>query len=121
MAELCGVYTSMVIARDMGWKKIIFKMDSQVALEMIKYGCNKTHPCKPILDSIRSLINLDWNVNLVHCLREGNRLADSMANLAHSSQVRKKGTMIYQQPPSGCRNIMSEDIKGISLPRMCAL
>ena len=39
----------MKLAKEIGWKKVIFELDSKVAVDLIKNGCANTHLCRPII------------------------------------------------------------------------
>ena len=106
----------MKLAKDMGWKKVIFELDSEVAVDLIRNGCANSHPCRPIIMSIELPRNSDWNVKFVHCYQGSNSVADCLAKLAHSMEVKWEGMISFNQPPKSCLNVTSEDLRGLSLP-----
>jgi hypothetical protein len=73
-----------------------------------------THPYAPLVDYIWSLIHKEWQLVLVHTLREGNAGADWLAKLGASLVQELK---IFLICPSPLSNICLADSMGIQFPR----
>lgn len=69
-------------------------------------------------ENIRRLLNKDWQVHLQHVYGEGNRCADCLANIAFTHDV---GILHHDQPPSGCLQVLLDNIAGVALPRYCIM
>ena len=57
----------------------------------------------------------DWEVQVFHVYREGNRVADWLANqgVAQSHRI-----VILEDIPLALRRIVDEDFRGVALPRL---
>ncbi|KAF7835835.1 putative ribonuclease H-like domain-containing protein [Senna tora] len=109
-----GALLGTVLSIDKGYKKLICEMDSQLALHLITKNCGKDHPLSPLFLKIRMLLNHFDDVKFVHVFREGNCLADVLANHGHSLQY---GQHIFDRPPSFCSLVLHDDIRKSCLPR----
>ncbi|KAF7830103.1 reverse transcriptase [Senna tora] len=88
-------------ARSCNVQNMILEADSLVVINMIKNGVEKDHPLFLIIADIRELaVKADWNITFSHILREGNRVANVLANIAHR-----------------CPNGIQDDVRGTWLPR----
>jgi ribonuclease HI len=74
--ELQAISHGFDIAWNHGFRKVICESDSQKALKLIQVGVPFTHSYAPSVDYIRSLIHKEWQLVLVHTLRERNAGAD---------------------------------------------
>lgn len=72
------------------------------------------HPCAALVKSIRTLLSRAWNIRITHVRREGNRLADWLADYSHSLPL---GLHKLERPPAGCGEILMHDIIGVGFPR----
>ena len=111
---------SLKLAWDGGWRQVVFEMDSWAAVHMVKTGCPKTHQCSSLIKAIQSLLRRQWKTMLVHCYRESNAVADRLANFAHAEEVLSEGLVTWLTPPSWCLAEVESDIRGVSVPRLCA-
>jgi hypothetical protein len=71
-----------------------------------------------IMRKIHNLLNLNWEVQLTHIYREANRCADILANMGSKLEV---DMMIYHEPPLAVRQILFDDFRGVSIPRMVSM
>lgn len=81
----------------MGCRKLWVESDSAVAVNLVKSGCIPSHPFHGLVYRIRALQGRSWETRLTHTRREGNRVVDSMAKHALSSDI---GLKFYDVPPS---------------------
>ncbi|KAF7844997.1 ribonuclease H [Senna tora] len=81
-AELWSVYLGLFTAWQYGFRRVAVEMDSLVACEMIKGTIPDTHPCASLVGRIQVFCQRDWEVQILHTYREGNKAADAMAREA---------------------------------------
>lgn len=113
-AELWGILIGLQVAWNHGLRKVWLESDSLTAINLIKHGCTSSHMYYDLVLSIRELCNRSWQVHLSHIHREGNRVADSLANEGAASD---HFTNILISPPFYCLNLLRDDTMGVSLPR----
>ena len=80
----------------MGWRIVIFELDSDLVVSLITHGCGKNHHCRTIISSIMSMLKLNWNVKVIHCHRKANKVTDWLANNAISSENEEVDMKIYK-------------------------
>lgn len=97
-AELFGIYNGLQIAWQQGFKKIICKSDSQLAIDLILGDVNSFHLYHPLILKIQNFINLQWDLSFNHLYREGNQIADWLAKEGSSSL--QDLTILLQCPTS---------------------
>ncbi|KAF7841723.1 putative ribonuclease H-like domain-containing protein [Senna tora] len=114
LAEAWAIKIGLELARKSSIQNLILESDSLVVINMVKNGVEKDHPLFTIITSIRELAAKDWNVTFSHTLREGNRVANLLANLAHRSP---NGLQVWEIPPSICISTLQDDVRGTWLPR----
>ncbi|KAF7823087.1 putative ribonuclease H-like domain-containing protein [Senna tora] len=113
LAEAWAVKIGLELAKNSSVQNLSLEADSLIVINMIKNGVEIDHPLFPIIAGIRELAAKNWNVTFSHTLREGNRVANLLANLAHKSS----GLQVWSNPPSVCINAVQDDVKGTWLPR----
>ncbi|KAE9595686.1 putative ribonuclease H-like domain-containing protein [Lupinus albus] len=114
--ELSAISIALDIAWDRGFRKLILETDSLTVADVVN---NKDGACshrlheKKLVESIRDKKKKrKWDVRIVHSRREGNKVADWLANLSHGLQV---GDQIeLPKLPHGCcscHELMLEDTR----------
>ena len=73
------------------------------------------HPLFNIVSSCKALLKSDWSCNIHHVYREGNNIADGLANLGHSLDL---GIMFFEEPPSQILCALDDDFKGLAMARL---
>lgn len=113
-AELSAIDTALDVARDRGFQRLILETDSLTVANVVnnKDGASARRE-KDLVKSITDKKkNSKWEVRIVHSNREGNKVADWLANLSHGLQV---GDQIeLPKLPHGCRScheLMLEDTR----------
>lgn len=76
LAELKAILHGIQLAWDMGYCNIICESDSQEAIRLILHDGGPFHRYGAVIHNVRSLLEKDWDVSLVHVLREANFCAD---------------------------------------------
>lgn len=82
--EVWGILSALLLAWEEGWKKVIVESDSNVTVSLVREGVPPAHHCWALVRDAREMMQRQWDVQLVHTFREGNTVADCLANLAHS-------------------------------------
>ena len=54
--ELCGAWTSLLLAWDLGFRKIWLELDTVEALELIEHGCTSNHLSALLVEAIMDLL-----------------------------------------------------------------
>ncbi|CAN1186551.1 Putative ribonuclease H protein At1g65750 [Linum perenne] len=83
-AELRAAEIGLMIAWDMGFKKVHLQLDSLAAVTAILGDLEEDSRHGRTLESIFEIRNRDWDVTISHTFREGNRVADLRAHHGHS-------------------------------------
>ena len=112
--ELWAIHTMLHLAWERRVPKVVIESDSAVAVNLIIDGCPVLHPYDSLVLQIREWRQKNWEVIILHIYREANRVADCLANLAHSFLV---GVHVLDVPPSSCRDLLFADCTGVSFPR----
>lgn len=82
-------------------------------ISLLKYTIAPSYHLFSLVMSCRSIISCDWVVKLEHIFREGNKVADTLANLG----VGLSPTVtFFEQPPPYVIDIVFDDCMGISFP-----
>ena len=68
---------------NMGYTNILLETDFSSALHLISQGVPVTHSCSSLAVTIRNLMYVELNVDLMHVFHEGNKCADKLASLGH--------------------------------------
>ncbi|KAF7833310.1 uncharacterized protein G2W53_015643 [Senna tora] len=110
LAEAWAVKIDLELARNSGVQNLVLEADSLIVINMIKNGVEIDHPLFPIIAGIRDMADkADWNVTFSHTLREGNRVANVLASLAHSCPIYMQ---VWSNPPCMCVNALQDDVRG---------
>ncbi|CAN1826420.1 Putative ribonuclease H protein At1g65750 [Linum perenne] len=83
-AELNAAEIGLMIAWDMGYKKVHLQLNSLAAVTSILGGQEEDSRHGRTLDSIYELRSRNWEVTISHIFREGNRVADLLAHHGHT-------------------------------------
>jgi ribonuclease HI len=81
-AEMWGMYIGMDLARRQGITHLQVESDSKVLVDMVTGNCNANGNVPTLIRRIRDLKNMNWQVQINHTWREGNRSADWLANFS---------------------------------------
>ncbi|KAL2932186.1 hypothetical protein RDABS01_037596, partial [Bienertia sinuspersici] len=95
-AELKAVAIGLDMAHGMAIKKLVIQMDNKACIEVLNNPDYQGGECFHIINHCRKLLALNsWEVKLTHCYREGNRVADKLANIG----VAQSDLLIFHQSP----------------------
>ncbi|KAJ1403339.1 Ribonuclease H domain [Sesbania bispinosa] len=96
LAELRAIETALRIAWERGCTKVWVESDSLTAINLILKDLNLCHP-------YANWKQKAWQVVLSHSFREGNRVADCLANSAHNLDL---GLHLFHNPPGFCWDLL---------------
>ncbi|KAF7833065.1 Non-LTR retroelement reverse transcriptase [Senna tora] len=95
-AELWSILCALEVAWNAGFKKLVIETDCLTAVNIITDSVQRSHPCFAMLSRINAWFMLDWEVEVVHTLREGNEAADA---LAAKALMEPMGLVTLHDPP----------------------
>lgn len=113
-AELWGILLGLQIAWNHGIRKIWIESDSLTSINLIKNGFPSSHLYYNLVQNIMELCSRSWQARVSHTHREGNRVADSLANEGACNGL---FTSVLNFPPQYCINPLRDDTSGVSIPR----
>nr|GEV60496.1 non-LTR retroelement reverse transcriptase [Tanacetum cinerariifolium] len=111
ISELLAIMRGITMAIDIGIKKFLVKVDSQVVVQLIECHIVRHNNTYFIVKKYRDLLeNTEWEVKLEHCYREANRAADWLTN--HGCE-QEEILLMFDSAPPNLGLILLEDIKGV--------
>ena len=81
VVKVWGAWHALHIAWARGCKKVILELNNTVAIQLIKNGTNSINATNRLVNDVRKMLELDWEVHLHYVLQEGNRVVDALANI----------------------------------------
>lgn len=112
--ELQAIKHGFLLAWQKGYSSVICESDSQEALNLIHSADVRMHCYGVVISDIKVLINLQWNVELLHELREGIQVVDFMAKLGSSGNIAWKG---MTDPPLDVNHLVLADAMTVAFCR----
>ncbi|CAN1790041.1 Putative ribonuclease H protein At1g65750 [Linum perenne] len=82
-AEIRGALEGLNRAWDAGFRKVFLLMDSQAAISILMNESNANHNLGMEILEFQELKQRSWELILKHTFREGNRVADFLANTGY--------------------------------------
>jgi ribonuclease HI len=113
-AELMTIYKGLLLAWERDIKELWCYSDSRNAITLIIESVDEWHHYAAIINNIKDNMNRDWQVSLLHTLREGNTCADFLAKLGATSNEAFSSIAI---PPVGLNLSLLADASGTWFPR----
>ncbi|MCH81618.1 ribonuclease H protein [Trifolium medium] len=81
IAELCGGFYGLRLARDRGFSKVELHVDSSVIVHKLHSNKDESVVGWRLIQEIRRLLSLEWEINVYHSYREANLCVDALANM----------------------------------------
>jgi ribonuclease HI len=97
IAELWGIYEGLRLAQRRGVTRLEMQTNSQVIAQTLKDNTNGSGMGGALIKRIRSLLDGQWEVKIMHIYREANRSADMLANMGSEGA---SGIEFFERPPS---------------------
>ncbi|CAN0911120.1 hypothetical protein LINGRAPRIM_LOCUS1369 [Linum grandiflorum] len=110
LLELLAIRNGLSLARSWGYKRVHLESDSLDAIKLIEDGDLSSHPFAAVVYDIKKMIGGAWSCKISHTMREGNKLADLMANLGHESKGEEE--TLFANPPTSLIGAWKEDKAG---------
>jgi ribonuclease HI len=115
IAELWGVLEGLRCAKRMGFTSVELHVDSLVVVNTITKGQDINSMGRNIVQRIRQLLQMEWEVKVQHSYREANNCADALANMGCRMG---HGMMFYESCPTQISHLLAADQAGISFSRL---
>ena len=112
-AEIQAIHNGLQICAHLGLTKIMLYSDSTEAIQLLLVDCDLDHPLYQEVVELRSLIHSTWDLEILHCHREGIQCADFLARTAHSNMT---ANVTLLTPPETCLVLLGEDRGTTSMP-----
>ncbi|KAJ1391500.1 Ribonuclease H-like superfamily [Sesbania bispinosa] len=100
-AELWAFKDASYVSLLRGDTCVWFESDSVTAVNFVKNGVPLNHPCFGLVSAIRRDLSKIQNVFISHTFREGNFVADGLADIGHSFPL---GLHFLPDPPTSISN-----------------
>ncbi|GAU37815.1 hypothetical protein TSUD_276320 [Trifolium subterraneum] len=113
--EMWGMYNGIDLARRHGITHLQVESDSKVLVEMVTRNCNVNENIPTLLRRIRDLIKMNWDVQINHTWREGNKSVDWLAN--YSLTLNSFDLHVLETPPRELQSLLFYDFSGNCMPR----
>jgi ribonuclease HI len=118
LAELWGVLEGLMYARRLQFCFIELHIDSLVVVQAITSNGHGSWKGRSLVEQIRRLLALDWQVVVHHSYREANQCADALANYGCSMDA---GISFFDFCPSSIKHLLLFDMMGNTTPRVVSL
>lgn len=107
-AEIMAAMLGLNMAKEMGIPKLVLQMDNEACIQVLKSEEFPGGECHHIINYCRSLISFSgWEVKIIHTFREGNKVADRLANLG---VVQEEKVRFFHTSPYEISTLLFEDI-----------
>lgn len=115
-AEVAAAEIGLIMAKEMGIQRLILQMDNKACIEVLNNDDYQGGECFYMLQQYRHIIShYDSNIRILHCYREGNKVADKLANVG---VVQEEKIVYFNVPPHKITSLIHEDIMGVTTPRL---
>lgn len=79
-AGLWGVFQSLQLTWNLGFKKVIVEKDSRTTFDLLEKQLKSSHPLSSLANLCHSFLRRDWDIQFRHIFREANAAADFIAS-----------------------------------------
>ena len=103
-AELKALLRGLRVARQMGIQKLEIRVDSSELVGLLTDQRNERPKYHFLVQQCRQMLcEEDWVVDITHCFRETNQVADKLAKMGITGRFR---VAMYQAPPMETQSIL---------------
>ncbi|XVF10255.1 hypothetical protein REPUB_Repub07fG0166800 [Reevesia pubescens] len=85
------------------------ELDALVTIQFRLERVAEPHSCSVLVHDCLHLMEGSWILEVRHILREGNKCADMLANIAQDSQI---DVSMLQEPPTVILPLQADDLEG---------
>ena len=115
-AEVRALLRGLKIAKELAITKLWVQTDSSTLLSMLKNPSNWNTEVSPLIHQCAQLLEwTGWEIQISHCFREVNQVADKLAKLGLNMSL---GVSIHREPPMEVRDALHDDSRGVLWPRL---
>lgn len=114
LAELWGLREGLRLCLSLNIQQIEIEMDSAVIVNKLQDQNRANQVLSTLMVDCQRLLQQFRVVHITHIYREGNSVADRLANMGQTSQI---GTTILQAPPQEVSLLLSRDKSGHTVAR----
>ncbi|CAI0383552.1 unnamed protein product [Linum tenue] len=98
-----------------GYRKVLLQLDSTTAINILTSQDQTEHRYHNLVLQFQRLLQQNWEVRVSHIYREGNKVADFLANKGHSASI---GFHVFESSDPGLTFWILYDVLGISQTRL---
>jgi ribonuclease HI len=113
-----GIYEGLLLANRRAVDRLELRTDSQAIAQTLKERAHGSIIGCALMKRIKCLLDGPWEVRIIHVYREVNRCADMLANMG-SDDI--SGIEFFDNPPSKVLQIVDDDVRGVSFPRLISV
>ena len=110
VAELWGAFEGLKFFRARGFNRMELHADSWVVSTTLSSSKIGTTTSRSLLQHIRRLLDMNWEVRICHSYREANACADALANIACDGGFI---LMLHEHQPIHIRMLFLADLIGV--------
>lgn len=114
LAELLAIYNGLRLGWQQGWRNVVCESDSLKAVDLNKKADLNFHSYAGVIWDIRVLLHQDWQVEIVHILREANHVADFLTKMGAKSNHH---CQVLSQAPHEISSFLAADAISLAFPR----
>ncbi|KAK2376467.1 hypothetical protein QL285_077249 [Trifolium repens] len=114
LAELTAIHQGLHTAINKGLTNLMCYSDSQISIDLILRDDPQFHIYAVLIQDIKDLV-ANYNLSLLHTLREGNQCADILAKKGATSDA---ALVIHSTPPVDLLAQLRTDALGTFFPRL---
>lgn len=115
-AEVSALVEGLKLAKELYIEKLELQMDNQACVEILRSQKWGRSEYSDMFEHIMKLIDSpNWTVKIKHVYREGNRVADWLANQGVAQHIRLE---IFDSAPLELDRILAEDSMGVGISRL---
>ncbi|PNX59771.1 ribonuclease H [Trifolium pratense] len=109
-----ALFQGLKIARTSGYNRIFCYFDAQTVLDLVTKGYSNFHCYAAVIANIQDLLKLDWEVSLLHTLREGNACTDFLTKLGSKNDTKLS---IWDSPLEDMKDLLLSNALRVAYPR----
>lgn len=115
MVELWGLYEGLRYARILGFQAIELNVDSLVVVNARTQNERGSPMGRSLVEKIRRMIDLEWEVVVKHSYFEANQCADALANYGCSLSG---DISFFESRPTQFGHLLTAVVMGLSIPHL---
>ncbi|KAL2893701.1 hypothetical protein RDABS01_009610 [Bienertia sinuspersici] len=113
-AEVMAIKLGLEMARELDIMKLKVQMDNEACIVALNNPSYQGGECFHLFNQCRKLItSSSWEIAFKHCYREGNKVADKLANVGVSQL---ESVVYYESPQGDVVSLLREDLMGVTTP-----